>query len=75
MTLARLFRSPAYPKYKYRVRFCWWGAEELGLLGSNFHIKQAKTLNAIGDRLSDYLVNLNYDMLGSSNYMFGIYDG
>ncbi|CAF3442452.1 unnamed protein product [Rotaria socialis] len=75
VTLARLFRSPAYPKYKYRVRFCWWGAEELGLLGSDFHVKQAKTLNTIGDRLSDYLINLNYDMLGSPNYIFGIYDG
>ncbi|CAF3721431.1 unnamed protein product [Rotaria socialis] len=75
VTLARLFRSPAYPKYKYRVRFCWWGAEEIGLLGSEFHVKQAKTANAVGERLSDYLVNLNYDMLGSPNYMFGIYDG
>ena len=28
-----------------------------------------------GERLSDYLINLNYDMLGSPNYIFGIYDG
>ena len=25
--------------------------------------------------MSDYLVNLNYDMLGSPNYILGIYDG
>ena len=29
----------------------------------------------IGNRLKDYLVNLNFDMLGSPNYIFGIYDG
>ncbi|CAF2767486.1 unnamed protein product [Rotaria sp. Silwood2] len=75
VALARLFRTSTYPKYKYRVRFCWWGAEELGLLGSAFHVKQAKNSSIIGERLSDYLINLNYDMIGSPNYIFGIYDG
>jgi aminopeptidase Y len=28
-----------------------------------------------GNRLQDYLINLNYDMLGSPNYFFGIYNG
>ncbi len=28
-----------------------------------------------GERFSDYLVNLNYDMLGSPNFQVGIYDG
>ncbi|CAF1555299.1 unnamed protein product, partial [Rotaria sordida] len=75
VALARLFETSTYKKYKYRVRFCWWGAEEVGLLGSDFHIKQAQNSTSVGERLSDYLINLNYDMLGSSNYMFGIYDG
>jgi aminopeptidase Y len=75
VALARLFRTSAYPKYKYRIRFCWWGAEELGLLGSSYHANQAKNATTVGDRLSDYLINLNYDMLGSPNYFFGIYDG
>jgi Zn-dependent M28 family amino/carboxypeptidase len=75
VTLARLFRTSTYPKYKYRVRFCWWGAEEVGLLGSDYHVKQAKTSSVAGERLSDYLINLNYDMLGTPNYIFGIYDG
>ncbi|CAF3418041.1 unnamed protein product, partial [Rotaria sp. Silwood2] len=57
------------------VRFCWWGAEEVGLLGSDFHVKQAKINTTVGERLDDYLINLNYDMLGSPNYIFGIYDG
>jgi Zn-dependent M28 family amino/carboxypeptidase len=73
--LARLFQTSTYAKYKYRIRFCWWGAEELGLLGSADHVRQAKVSTVIGERLSDYLINLNYDMLGSPNYIFGIYDG
>ncbi|CAF5067422.1 unnamed protein product, partial [Rotaria magnacalcarata] len=75
VALARLFKTSTYAKYKYRVRFCWWGAEEVGLLGSDDHVKQAKISTVVGERLSDYLVNLNYDMLGSPNYIFGIYDG
>jgi Zn-dependent M28 family amino/carboxypeptidase len=75
VALARLFRTSTYPKYKYRVRFCWWGAEELGLLGADYHVTQAKNSTVVGERLTDYLINLNYDMLGSPNFMFGIYDG
>jgi Zn-dependent M28 family amino/carboxypeptidase len=75
LALARLFATSTYDNYKYRVRFCWWGAEELGLLGAAYHVAQAKISNVTGERLSDYLINLNYDMLGSTNFMFGIYDG
>ncbi|CAF4244920.1 unnamed protein product, partial [Adineta steineri] len=75
IALAKLFQTPNYPEYKYRIRFCWWGAEEVGLLGSNFHVRQAKNATTVGERLEDYLINLNYDMLGSPNYIFGIYDG
>ncbi|CAF1032952.1 unnamed protein product [Rotaria sordida] len=49
--------------------------EEIGLLGSDFCIKQAKTSTIIGERINDNLVNLNFDMLGSPNYVFEIYDG
>jgi Zn-dependent M28 family amino/carboxypeptidase len=42
------------------------GSEEVGLLGSDHHVKQAKNSSIIGERLSDYLINLNYDMLGST---------
>jgi Zn-dependent M28 family amino/carboxypeptidase len=75
IALARLFQTSNYTEYKYRVWFCWWGAEEVGLLGSDDHVKKAKNSTVIGERLSDYLINLNYDMLGSPNYIFGIYDG
>ena len=75
VALARLFQTGNYTLYKYRIRFCWWGAEELGLLGSAHHVKQAKLSFAIGERISDYLININFDMLGSPNFIFGIYDG
>ena len=74
-SLARLMKTGNYPVYKYRVRFCWWGAEEIGLLGSEDHVKKANRSQTPGGRLKDYLINFNYDMLGSPNYMFGIYDG
>lgn len=51
------------------------GAVEIGLLGSNFHVKEAKSSTVVIERLSDYLVNLNYDVLESFNFIFGIYDG
>ncbi|CAF3776755.1 unnamed protein product [Rotaria sp. Silwood1] len=75
VVLARLFRTSTYPKYKYRVWFCWRGAEEIGALGSNFHVTQARKSTILGERITDYLVNLNFDMLGSPNFKFGIYDG
>jgi Zn-dependent M28 family amino/carboxypeptidase len=73
--LANLFQTSSYPAYKYRVKFCWWGAEEVGLVGSDYHVSQAKQSTIEGERISDYLVNLNYDMLGSPNFQLGIYDG
>ena len=74
-TLSRLLQTPTYTAYPYRVRFCWWGAEEVGLIGSDFHVSQAKLSSVVGERISDYLVNINLDMLGSPNFIFGIYNG
>ncbi|UJR19070.1 hypothetical protein I4U23_022201 [Adineta vaga] len=73
--LAHLFQTSSYPSYKYRVKFCWWGAEEVGIVGSGYHVSQATLSTIPGERISDYLVNLNYDMLGSPNFQMGIYDG
>lgn len=72
--LAQLFQTSAYAKYKYRVRFCWWGAEEIGLAGSSYHVEKARKGTVPGQRLQDYLINLNFDMAASPNFIFGIYD-
>lgn len=41
--LVRLFETSSsnYLTFKYRVRFCWWDVEELGLLGTRYHVDQA----------------------------------
>ncbi|HVK26418.1 MAG TPA: M28 family metallopeptidase [Actinokineospora sp.] len=57
-------------KTNSKVRFAWWGAEEEGLLGSEHYI--ATLPQAEQDKIALYL---NFDMVGSPNYFFGIYDG
>ncbi|CAF3829618.1 unnamed protein product [Rotaria sp. Silwood1] len=78
LNLARLFVTTSlnYAQFPYRVRFCWWGAEEVGLLGSIYHVEQASLPSATTEsgRLQDYLVYFNYDMLASPNSNFGILD-
>ncbi|KAG1648654.1 Aminopeptidase [Nymphon striatum] len=55
------------------LRFAWWGAEEAGLIGSNEYIFNPEF--GITDEeyaaLSSYL---NFDMISSPNYVFGVYD-
>lgn len=53
-----------------KVRFAFWGAEELGLLGSEFYVQSLSTRQ---QRNID--VNLNFDMVGSPNYARFVYDG
>ena len=57
-----------------RIRFMWFGAEEQGLLGSRYHVQQAQQSTVVGERASDYAVMLNYDMLGSPNFLNGVYN-
>ncbi|MFI6371660.1 M28 family metallopeptidase [Streptomyces sp. NPDC050546] len=51
------------------LRFAWWGAEELGLVGSRYYVNQLAT----GDR-SRISAYLNFDMIGSSNPGYFVYD-
>ena len=74
LNLAHLFQTSSYEKFAYRIRFCWWAAEERGMLGSYNHIEQANITNIEGNRLKDYIMMLNLDMLASPNYYFGIYE-
>jgi Zn-dependent M28 family amino/carboxypeptidase len=53
-----------------QVRFAWWGAEESGLVGSDFYV--ASLAQAELDKIALYL---NFDMVGSPNYVRFIYDG
>ena len=53
-----------------QVRFAWWGAEESGLIGSQ-HYVDTRTAR----QLKDIAVNLNFDMVGSPNFVRFVYDG
>ena len=52
------------------VRFAFWGAEESGLHGSTFYINQLTARQQ-----KDIAVNLNFDMIGSPNFVRFVYDG
>lgn len=55
-----------------KVRFAWWGAEELGLVGSTHYVDDlVENDPAALDRIATYL---NFDMVGSPNYIIGTYD-
>ncbi len=57
-------------KPRNQVRFAFWGAEESGLIGSEFYVAN------LGKRdRKNIAVNLNFDMLGSTNYVRFVYDG
>src|SRR4029450_7103277 len=51
------------------LRFAWWAAEEIGLLGSTDYVEGLSP--AERDRIALYM---NYDMVGSPNYIFMVYD-
>ena len=51
------------------VRFAWWGAEESGLVGSTNYVNGLSP--AEKDRIALYL---NFDMVGSPNYIFMMQD-
>ncbi|QIK67797.1 M20/M25/M40 family metallo-hydrolase [Nocardioides sp. HDW12B] len=53
-----------------RVRFALWGAEEFGLLGSEHYVGELSA--AEKDEIE---LNLNFDMVGSPNYVRFVYDG
>ncbi|MEU3790471.1 M28 family metallopeptidase [Streptomyces fructofermentans] len=51
------------------LRFAWWGAEELGMVGSRYYVNSLSTANRA--RISGYL---NFDMIGSPNPGYFVYD-
>lgn len=51
------------------LRFAWWGAEELGMVGSRYYVNSLTTANR--SKISGYL---NFDMIGSPNPGYFVYD-
>jgi Zn-dependent M28 family amino/carboxypeptidase len=53
-----------------RVRFAFWGGEEFGLLGSEYYVSHLPT-----SELKNIMLNLNFDMIASPNFVRFVYDG
>lgn len=53
-----------------KVRFAFWGAEEAGLVGSTAYVNGLSA-----EELARITLYLNFDMIGSPNHVFMIYDG
>jgi Zn-dependent M28 family amino/carboxypeptidase len=68
--LLELAQNLSKLKPENTIRLAWWGAEEAGLLGSAAYVNGLST--AEKERIALYL---NFDMIGSPNYIFMVYDG
>ena len=67
--LLELAQQLATLKPENTLRFAWWGGEEAGLVGSTAYVNDLTA--AERDRIALYL---NFDMVGSPNYIFMVYD-
>jgi Zn-dependent M28 family amino/carboxypeptidase len=62
--------APGSAGLRNRIRFAFWGAEENGLLGSDHYVA-----NLTPRQQSQIALNLNFDMVGSPNFVRFVYDG
>jgi Zn-dependent M28 family amino/carboxypeptidase len=65
LQMARLGIQP-----ENQVMFAFWGAEESGLVGSQFYVD-----SLTARQIKNTAVNLNFDMVGSPNFVRFVYDG
>jgi len=56
-----------------QIQFSWWGAEEIGLLGYRYFVNVTQTNSP--DQWNNIALALNFDMLGSPNYILAAFDG
>ncbi|TLD17983.1 hypothetical protein PspLS_10560 [Pyricularia sp. CBS 133598] len=59
-----------YSGFKNKLRFIWWGAEEAGLIGSNFYTSPGQMSEEEADKIRFYA---NFDMIGSPFPEFVVY--
>ena len=68
--LLELGQQLAKVKPQNTIRLAWWGAEEANLVGSTYYVT-----NLPEEELDRIALYLNFDMIGSPNHVFFIYDG
>lgn len=54
---------------KNAIRFAWWTAEEVGLIGSHFYVDHLPA-----SEKAKIFANINLDMTASTNHIIGVYD-
>ncbi len=69
-TILELAQQMAKVKPWNKVRLALWGAEESGLVGSTYYVNNL----SLADR-TKIAAYLNFDMVGSPNHVFFVYDG
>ncbi|KAF2204355.1 Zn-dependent exopeptidase [Delitschia confertaspora ATCC 74209] len=71
-TIAILEVAKQLAKYRVNnaVRFGFWSGEEEGLLGSTYYVEHLPAAE-----LAKVRAYLNFDMIASPNFIYGIYDG
>lgn len=70
LEMAKQIRKLGSKQMHNKVRFAFWGAEEEGLLGSQYYVDNLS--QAERDKIA---LNLNFDMIGSPNFVRFVYDG
>lgn len=55
---------------KNAVRFCFWTAEEFGLIGSTYYVSKLSS-----EEQNKIALYLNFDMIASPNFVYFVYDG
>ena len=69
-TILEIAEQMAKVKPRNKVRFMWFGAEESGLLGSEAYVAGLSE-----QERSEIAAMLNFDMVGSPNFVRFVYDG
>ena len=62
----QLYKSNVHKHLRNKIRFAWWGAEELGLMGSRHYTRELSKNEEEFRKVAFYV---NHDMLGSPNYI------
>ena len=69
-TILEIAEQMSKVKPRNQVRFMWFGAEESGLLGSEAYVESLSE-----QEQSQIAAMLNFDMVGSPNFVRFVYDG
>jgi Zn-dependent M28 family amino/carboxypeptidase len=69
LTMAQELAERRY-HLRQKIRFAWWGAEENGLVGSQYYAHRLSDAE-----IAKIDVMLDYDMLASANFARLVYDG